>query len=84
MYILAYSEHVISNDIKKLSAPIKNLIQDTIEHKLLLDPFKFGKPLRYSFKNCRSLRVGDYRVIYQLQDTTINILVIRHRKDCYG
>ena len=84
MYTLAYSEHVISNDIKKLSAPIKELIKTIIERKLLLDPIKFGKPLRYSLKNCRSLRVGDYRVIYQLSDTIINILVIRHRKDCYS
>ncbi|MDR0774278.1 MAG: type II toxin-antitoxin system mRNA interferase toxin, RelE/StbE family [Rickettsia sp.] len=45
---------------------------------------KFGKPLKHSFKGCRSLRIGDYRVIYQIVDTAINILVIQHRKDCYN
>ncbi|WP_410521359.1 type II toxin-antitoxin system RelE family toxin [Candidatus Tisiphia endosymbiont of Myopa tessellatipennis] len=28
--------------------------------------------------------MGDYRVIYQIVDTAINILVIQHRKDCYN
>ncbi len=83
MYNIVYSDQVISRDIPKLSSPIKALIKSAIEKKLLSDPIKFGKPLRYSLKGCRSLRIGDYRVIYQIADTTINILVIQHRKECY-
>jgi len=84
MYKLIYSDQVIYKDIPKLSQPIKSLIKATIEKKLLSDPIKFGKPLRYSFKSCRSLRIGDYRFIYQINEATINILVIQHRKDCYN
>lgn len=84
MYSLIYSDQVVYQDIPKLSIPVRFLIKSTIEKKLLSDPIKFGKPLRYSFKGCRSLRIGDYRVIYQIVDTTINILVIQHRKDCYN
>lgn len=84
MYKIFYSDQVVYQDIPKLSAPVKSLIKLTIEKKLLSDPVKFGKPLRYSLKGCRSLRIGDYRVIYQIIDTTINILVIRHRKDSYN
>ena len=83
MYKLVYSDQVIEKDIPKLSKPIKERIKNTIESKLLIDPIQFGKPLRYSLKGCRSLRIGDYRVIYQLVATKINILVIQHRKDCY-
>ncbi len=83
MYKIIYSNKVVENDIPKLSQPIKIKIKNTIELKLLIDPIKFGKPLRYSLKGCRSLRVGDYRIIYQIQDFKIYILVIQHRKNCY-
>jgi len=83
MYKLTYSDQVISKDIPKLSKPIKSIIKNAIEKKLLVDPIKFGKPLRYSLKGCRALRVGDYRVIYQLAGNNINILIILHRKICY-
>ena len=84
MYIIKYSDQVVYKDIPKLSMPIKSLIKSTIEKKLLSDPIKYGKPLRYNLKGCRSLRIGDYRVIYQVIENTINILVIQHRKDCYN
>jgi mRNA interferase RelE/StbE len=83
IYELKYSDKVIEYDIPKLSKPVKERIKNTIESKLLIDPIRFGKPLRYNLKGCRRLRVGDYRVIYQVTDTQINILVIQHRKDCY-
>jgi len=83
MYKLVYSDQVIEKDIPKLSKLIKERIRNTIESKLLIDPIQFGKPLRYSLKGCRSLRIGDYRVIYQLVGSKINILVIQNRKDCY-
>ena len=83
MYKLFYSNEVIEKDIPKLSEPIKKRIKNAIEAKLLTDPVGFGKPLRYSLRGCRSLRVGDYRIIYQLMEQKINIVVIQHRKDCY-
>jgi len=83
-YNIIYSDQVVFKDIPKLSSPIKTLIKSAIEKKLLSDPLKFGKPLRYSLKGCRSLRIGDYRVIYQIVDANINILVIQHRKECYN
>ena len=84
MYDIIYSDQVVSKDIPKLSIPVRALIKSAIENKLLLDPMKFGEPIRYSLKGCRSLRVGDYRIIYQIAKTTINVLVIQHRKECYN
>jgi len=84
MYNIIYSDRVNFKDAPKLSSPIKTIIKSAIEDKLLLNPIKFGKPLRYNLKNCRSLRVGGYRVIYQIENTTIKIIAIGHRKDCYN
>ena len=39
-------------------------------------PVEFGKPLRYSFKGARRLRVGDHRVIYRIEPPDV-VLVVR-------
>jgi mRNA-degrading endonuclease RelE of RelBE toxin-antitoxin system len=59
------------------------LIKQAIEERLMVDPIGFGKPLRYSLKGLRRLRVGDYRVMYQVKGKTVTIVAIKHRKDVY-
>lgn len=38
------------------------------------------------FKNLWRIRIGDYRVIYSIDDSseTIDIVAIRHRREAYG
>jgi mRNA interferase RelE/StbE len=53
--------------------------------KLRLNPFPSGvKKLSCSEKTYR-LRVGDYRIIYEIERNSLIILIIRvkHRKDIY-
>ena len=85
MYKITYLSTVVENDIPALDASIKSLIKNAIEERLMLDPVSFGKPLRYSLKGHRRLRVGDYRVIYRIESTrkTVFIIAIKHRKDVY-
>jgi mRNA interferase RelE/StbE len=42
-----------------------------------------GKPLVGNHKGEFSLRVGDYRIVYELVSHTIYILTIKHRKHVY-
>lgn len=44
-----------------------------------------GKPLSGGLRGLRSLRVGDYRIIYQLLRDELVILVVRvaHRRESY-
>ena len=45
---------------------------------------EFGKPLRYSLKGARSLRAGDYRVVFAIErDDVVLIVKIGHRRDVY-
>lgn len=62
-----YSDAVLKHDIPQLDATIRKRIRSAIEHKLCIDPFHFGKPLRYNLSHQRSLRVGDYRILYQIE-----------------
>ena len=68
-----------------LSSSAKTLIKCTIEERLMFDPVAFGKPLRYSLKGHRRLRVSDYRIIYRIEQetSTVIIIAIKHRKEIY-
>ena len=59
-------------------------IRRAIETKLTTHPFELGKPLRYSLRGARRLRVGDYRVIYRIEPpNTVLVMKIGHRREVY-
>jgi addiction module RelE/StbE family toxin len=82
-YIIIYVKKVIKKDLRELSHPILKQIKQAIEKRLMIDPIAYGKPLRYNLKGCRSLRVGDYRIVYQINEQTVTILAIKHRRKVY-
>ena len=82
-YTLEYLESVVNEDIPALPKTQKALIKRAIEERLATDPAGFGKPLRFSLKGHRRLRVGDWRVIYRIEGTHVIITAIAHRKDVY-
>jgi addiction module RelE/StbE family toxin len=84
-YSVVYLEEVVKKHIPSLSSKTKTLIKKAIEERLTKDPIEFGKPLRYSLKGHRRLRVSDYRVVYRISEesNTVIIVAIKHRKDIY-
>ena len=70
--------------LKKLSSDVRNSI---IKHmdKLKKNPQGIGVKKLVGMENLYRLRVGDYRVVYTLDDTILLILVVKiaHRKDVY-
>jgi mRNA interferase RelE/StbE len=82
-YDIVYLKSVVKTHIPALSSDIKTLIKRIIEERLAVDPIRFGKPLQYSLKGYRSLRVGDYRIVYTIEEYTVTVVAIKHRKDVY-
>lgn len=82
-FILQYHEKVITEDIPKLPKREKKRIQRAMEEKLTTQPEFFGKPLRRSLRGYRRLRVGNYRVIFRIQDTAVMVFRIDHRSTVY-
>lgn len=84
-YQIRYQEEVVRKHIPNLPNTAKKLIKRAIEERLMVDPIGFGKPLRYSLKGHRRLRVSDYRIVYRIDvtDKTVIIIAIMHRKDIY-
>jgi mRNA interferase RelE/StbE len=75
-------------ELRKLNPNIQDRILKWIRETLAVneDPRRVGKSLKGNMKGLWRYRVGDYRIISQIQDDSILILVIRigHRKDVYG
>ena len=84
-YLIEYLSSVIKEDIPLLPKKIKTHIKKAIEERLMVDPIGFGKPLRYSLRGHRRLRVGDYRVVYRIdaESHIVLIVAIKHRKNIY-
>jgi mRNA interferase RelE/StbE len=82
MFDITYHDN-IPDDLKQISAPIKKDLQKAIEEKLTTAPEFFGKPLQFSLKGLRSMRVGDYRVIFVIERNTVHIVLIKHRSVAY-
>ena len=50
------------------------------------DPRRFGEPLKYNLYRFWRYRIGSYRIIADIQDQEITVLVLKvgHRKKAYG
>lgn len=84
-YQIEYLTSVVKEDIPILPNAIKTTIKKAIEERLMVDPVGFGKPLRYSLKGHRRLRIGDYRVVYRIhiKNKIVIVIAIKHRKEVY-
>ena len=84
MWVVVYRESV-KKDLKKISKDIQYIIRRAIEDKLMVDPVKFGLPLRRNLKGLMKLRVGDYRIIYSIKReiVTVEVIKIGHRREVY-
>ena len=76
-----YHPKVKSHDIPRLGVPVRRRIKRAIEKRLMVEPHKYGMPLRRTLKGYWKLRVGDYRVVFTVEDEEVMVLVICHRKD---
>lgn len=82
-YRFEYLSVVFRDDIPKLDAAVYGDSKTAIEMKLRETPRIYGKPLRQSLKGYRSLRVGDYRIVYRIEREVVLIVALRHRRDVY-
>lgn len=73
--------------IAKLDKPVQKRIQKYLQDKLMgcENPRKYGKVLEGDLKNLWRYRVGDYRLVADIQDDKIIILIVSvdKRNDIY-
>ena len=80
-YTLVYTHRAVK-DIQKLEPKIKKRIGEVLlKHKE--DPLKYAKKLTDHKFGTYRFRIGDYRVIFDIEDNEIVVLRVGHRKFIY-
>ncbi len=84
MWTVIYKKSV-QKDLKGISENTKYILRRAIEEKLMIDPLRFGLPLKRNLKGYFKLRVGDYRIIYTIEKNSVTVSVIKigHGRDVY-
>ncbi len=74
-----------SRDIDELPLSIASAVVEFIYGPLAQNPHRVGKPLRFQLDGEHSARRGNYRVIYEIVETRVQVEVIavQHRADAY-
>lgn len=74
-------------ELRKLDATAQKKILRYLRKRIAteLDPRRFGKPLSADKVRLWRYRIGDYRLVCQIEDDKIVVLVLRvgHRKNVY-
>ena len=73
------------NELSKLDKPAAKRILKFLKERVATDPRSSGKALRGDHAGLWRYRIGDYRVICEIRDETVSVLVVRigHRKEVY-
>ena len=81
-YKIAYKKSV-KKDLASLPKAETRRILNKIEKELTIRPDSCP-PLRGQFAGLRRLRVGNYRIIFVIQEEEVLVLRIGHRGDVYN
>ena len=75
------------DDLNRLDRNIRREVADYLENRVAAagDPRLFGKALRHELAGLWRYRVRDYRIICQLRNDTLTVLVVGvgHRREVY-
>ena len=77
-------ERSAEKDLRRLPLNVRLRVADTL-HGLTNDPRSVGSRKLAGTKNDWRIRVGDYRVIYEIADSirVVRVYRVRHRRDAY-
>ncbi len=85
-YSIEFSEQADSDFAYLLRSDRRLATRILAKVESLVDSPREGKPLVGNHRGEFSLRLGDYRIVYELDTAhyVVYILTIKHRKDAYG
>ena len=76
MYSVVIDELVFEKDFKQIDKAGQRRIIRSIRNKLTSNPKEFGEPLSGDFAGLWKLRVGPYRIIYEIEEKRVRVYVI--------
>ena len=82
-FVIVYGNLISIKELKKLDPEVLKDVKRHIEEKLTERPEVFGKPLQKSLKGYRRMRMGNFRVIFKIENQTVKIVFIGKKPDVY-
>lgn len=86
MYRVVYTKHAVKA-LEKMDKHTATLVYSWIEKNLegCTNPYQYGKGLTANRSGQWRYRIGDYRLVCEISEQTITILVLNvgHRKEIY-
>lgn len=82
-YQVVFDSLVYKADFKRIDNVGQKTILKAIRKKLTTNPDKYGEALTYELKGPWKLRVGDYRVIYEIRNEQVMayVIMVGYRRD---
>jgi len=80
-YRLVYTQRAIK-DIRKLEENVKRKIGEALK-RYEENPLKYASNLTDAAMGTYRFRIGDYRVIFDIEGNDIVVLRVGHRRDIY-
>lgn len=80
---IVYHQSVVDEDVPAIGSADARRIATAIAGKLARYPQLYGAPLRGTLRPLWKLRVGDWRVVYDIADRTVRVITVGHRRDIY-
>jgi mRNA interferase RelE/StbE len=77
VYSVLIDELAFEEDFKAIDRSDQQKIIKSIRKKLTTEPEKYGKPLKGNLKALWKLRVGQYRVVYEIKKDKVLVYVIK-------
>ncbi len=71
------------DDIRRLPGNVRERILTAVEKRLGQAPDQYGQRLRQSLHGYWKLRVGDYRVVYEIIGREVRVYGVLNRRDVY-
>jgi len=84
MYTVLWDEAALT-DLRHIDKATARKIIEKVSMYLAKDPKSLGRPLSAQFSGLMRYRFGDYRIIYELNNTdqVITVIKVGHRKEVY-
>ncbi len=80
-YQFVYTKRAVK-DIRRLNSEIRLRIKTALE-RYVENPLQFAQRLTNPEMGTYRFRIGDYRVVFDMDDENLIILKVGHRKDIY-
>ena len=75
----------VPKDLEAIPGVMRRRIQRAIEERLMTRPEEYGERLRKDLAGAWKLRVGDYRIVFDIsaRQELVTVLLIAHRRHVY-